>query len=306
MADKDLTNDHWVSRGYQRNFSSLDKRVAVIDPKTGAVVDPAKPIKSNFRERGFTTFLDDGVAQTGLEAGFASMERTVLNQIREVSRARRGDTERAIVANLFAIHLVRSPSFKDFHSQITESSRTELVERLAVDAAAVAKFTKMQGRPPQPGELARLAQQQYDLLIDDPWHLVGSTTHRHDQIAARLNQFHMQVIEIPPHLPGLVLADTPITHAEPSTGRYGFRDRLAIGDATLILGPLTRRTAVAFTAAPMAPVVLSTRRSVDTLNAIFIRNALSEVACHPDDIKHSRQAVYRCDRNPPELITAGR
>lgn len=306
VDDQELTNDHWVSRGYQQNFSSVDKRVAVIDAKTGAVIHPAKPIKTNFRERGFTTFMEDDVAQTGLEAGFAAMERTVLNQIRQVSRTRRGDYEKAAVANLFAIHLVRSPSFKNFHAQIAESSRTELIDQLAADASAVAKFTQLQGRPPRPGELSMLAHRQYEQLIGDPWHLVESTTHQHDQIAGRLNEFHMQVIEIAPHLPGFVVGDTPVTHADPITRRYGFRDRLAIGDSTLIVGPLARRTAVAFTATPLRPVTLTTRRMVDTMNAVFIRNARSEIASHPDDAKPTRQAVWRRDRNPPELLTIGR
>ena len=50
--------DHFVSRGYQQNFATSDKRVAVIDAGSERMIDDGRPIRSNFREQGRTTFLE--------------------------------------------------------------------------------------------------------------------------------------------------------------------------------------------------------------------------------------------------------
>ena len=85
-------------------------------------------------------------------------------------------------------------------------------------------------------------------------------------------------------------------------GRYGFRDHLALGDADFIVGPLTRTTAACFTARPLPPVLVKTRKLLDATNAIFLRAALEEIACHPDDAKALRQTHSRLDRLPPTLL----
>jgi hypothetical protein len=123
VPEVELPRDHFVSRGYQQNFASEDKRVAVFNVSSGRVVEFGRPIKSNFREQGFTTFLDAGVPNDLLERAFVSVERRVLNEIRTVGVGRRGPRQKADVANLFAIHLVRSPAFKSFHRHIGERFR---------------------------------------------------------------------------------------------------------------------------------------------------------------------------------------
>ena len=84
--------------------------------------------------------------------------------------------------------------------------------------------------------------------------LVSTMIRQHDAIAEKLNGFHLQVISLADSsLPGLVVGDTPVVHAALEDGRYGFRDRLALGDATFIIGPLTRTTAACFSARPLRP-----------------------------------------------------
>ena len=142
----------------------------------------------------------------------------------------------------------------------------------------------------------------YADLISDPMHLVESMLKQHDQMAEMLNGFHLQTIEISPDLPGLAISDTLIVHARPARSEYGFRDRLALGDATLVIGPLTRHTAVCFTVSPLRPITISTRRKLDALNGIFIRGAEKVIACHPDDAKAAQQAVSRLPRHPPSVL----
>ncbi len=299
----ELPHDHWVSRGYQQNFATTDKRVAVFDVRLGRVVDDRRPIKSNFQERGFTTFLQAGVPQDLLERAFASVESRVLNEIRTISRGRSGPQQKADVANLFALHLVRSPAFKVFHAHITQRYRDDDVPVVASEPSLRERFEAEEGRGPTEGELLDLTLRAYNDLVADPMHLVTSMIRQHDAMAEVLNRFHLQVVEVHAGLPGLVIGDTPVVHAALSVGHYGFRDRLALGDADFIMGPLTRRTAACFTAQRRPAVHVTTRKMLDAINAIFLRGAQVAVACHPDDSKAVRQIHSRLDRLPSTILT---
>ncbi|GAB3869263.1 hypothetical protein GCM10028801_46100 [Nocardioides maradonensis] len=157
-SETELSQDHFVSRGYQQNFASPDKRVAVISATSGRVLDSARPIKSNFRERGFTTFLQAGVPNDLLERAFVSVERRVLNEIRTIGVDRSGPRQKADVANLFAVHLVRSPAFKDFHRHIGERFREVDVPAFVNDPEYARRFEASKGRAPSDGELLDLAR----------------------------------------------------------------------------------------------------------------------------------------------------
>jgi len=52
MTEVKLPRDHFVSRGYQQNFASEDKRVAVFNVRLERVVENARPIKSNLPRAG--------------------------------------------------------------------------------------------------------------------------------------------------------------------------------------------------------------------------------------------------------------
>lgn len=305
MVSEELTADHWVSRGYQQNFADGDKRVAILDVASGRIVDAGRPIRSNFVEVGFTTFLEAGVPNDLLERAFASVERSVLNEVRLVGAARRGPDQRAAAANLFAVHLVRSPAFKAIHAHVHDNFRRTGVLDLAANPSLPGRFERDFGRPPSEGELLELVLDQHALMAADPLALAETMARQRALMAAKLNAFHMQVVELDPMLPGFVIGDTPVVHADTRTGRYGFRDRLALGDANLIVGPLTRRTAVCFTVRPQAPIVIRTRKLIDTVNAIVLRAAQTEVACHPDDARALRQLHSRLDRLPPSLLSTG-
>lgn len=294
-----LTNDHWVSKGYQANFADDQKRVAIIDLATCKRLPKLRAVRSNFRERGFTTYLEDGERNQFLEDAFASLETTVLDRIRRVSAANCGPDMKVEVAHLFAIHLVRSPAYKAFHDAIADQVREEQVPDIAAEPRLAEKFEAQFGRPPDDGELLDLALQLYDEMDAHPGTVLGSMARQHDLMAERLNRFHMQVIEVDRSLPGLALGDTPIVHGYPGEGRYGYRDRLALLDATFIYGPLTRFVGVCFSSRRQPPAVVSTRWKLDTLNALTIRAAQEEVACHPDDGRAVRQVCDRLDRFDP-------
>jgi hypothetical protein len=304
VSESELPRDHFVSRGYQQNFASPDKRVTVISAASGQIVDVGRPIKSNFREQGFTTFLEAGVPNDLLERAFVSVERRVLNEIRNISVDRCGPQQKADVANLFAIHLVRSPAFKDFHRDIGDRFRSVDVPAFVNNPEYIERFEASEGRTPSEAELLELALRAYDDLATDPMSLVKTMIRQHDAIAEKLNGFHLQVIALADsRLPGFVVGDTPVVHAALERGRYGFRDRLALGDASFIIGPLSRTTAACFSARRLRPELVKTKKRVDAINAIFLRAASNEVACHPDDARAVRQAHSRLDRLPPSILT---
>jgi hypothetical protein len=149
-----------------------------------------------------------------------------------------------------------------------------------------------------------LSFRAYD-LIADPMQLVTTMIRQHDLIAEKLNGLHLQVVELSADLPGFVLGDTPIVHAMLAERRYGFRDRRALGDAGFIVGPLTRSTAACFTAQQLPDARVTTRKKLDAINAIFLRAAQDEVACHPVDGKAVRQTHSRLGRLPPAILTGG-
>ena len=55
--------------------------------------------------------------------GDSQVDKSVLHQIRQVSATDRGPVLKAAVANPFAIHLVRNPSFKRLHGVISDEFR---------------------------------------------------------------------------------------------------------------------------------------------------------------------------------------
>jgi hypothetical protein len=106
---------------------------------------------------------------------------------------------------------------------------------------------------------------------------------QHNKIAELLAKNSAQVLTIADNLPGLPIGDAPVVHGNLDSARFGFRDRLAIGDSNLIMVPLTRRVAMCLTRTPMADTAISSvhqwRRVVD----IQVRACLGEIAAHPDD-----------------------
>lgn len=276
----------------------------MLDARSGTVREADRPIKSNFRERGFTTFVQAGVPNDLLEKAFCSVERRVLNEVRTVGLARRGPQQKADVANLFAIHLVRSPSFKHFHKRVTANFRDTRVSPFAEEAKVRDRFIADKGRPPEKGELESLVHMVYAGLVSDPTTLANTMIRQHDLAANMLNHLHLQIFEIrDTRLPGFAIGDTPIAHARIAEGACGFKDSLALGDADFIVGPLTRRTAAAFTVRHSGAVKVTTRRMVDTINAVFLQAASEEVACHPNDAKTLAQTFRNLDRLDPARLT---
>jgi Protein of unknown function (DUF4238) len=120
-TDPERQRQHLVSRGYQQNFAD-DHRVAVLDARSGATLDPRRPTRSNWRVDDFLTVVDPtGHRDDSLERDFAKTERTTLGQIRDIKRPRISLEQRRALDRLAAVHLVRSESFVAVHGQVTDA-----------------------------------------------------------------------------------------------------------------------------------------------------------------------------------------
>ena len=289
---------HLVSRGYQQNFASEDKRVALVSTDTGEVIDPQRAIKHNFAIAGFNDVeLPEGGHDSSLEAGFAQIERPVLDQIRRLKASAIGSEQRGAVVKLFAMHLVRSQTFRRMHYSIVDQLRAEETPSYETDPEALKIFERQYGRTPAPGELEALAIHALDEMVAGNRAVAESTARQFDRISRKLDGLHMQFLWIgEERLPGFILGDAPVVHASVAEGRYGFRDKLALGDADLIIGPLTRRTAACFTASRLPAKQVTTKALVKTINCEFWRAAEREVACHPDDVPATRRLHTNLDR----------
>ena len=106
-------------------------------------------------------------------------------------------------------------------------------------------------------------------------------------------------------MPGFVLADQPVLPARRGEGRYGFASHLAIGDADLIMMPIRRRLVAFYTVQQMANFTLKTERGLGVINAALCRNAVKEVACHPDDARDTSKVIRHIDRYPASALSDG-
>jgi hypothetical protein len=297
-------NQHLVSRGLQNNFA-LDKRVAVLDAHSGAFVE-LRPTKSNFQRPDFNAYLDlSGSRVNELEDEWAKREQKVLNQIRQVSVTNCGPDLQAAIASLFAIHLVRSQAYHEAHKRILEQVRSEVGQRLELDVEARRLFVAEHGREPAPGDISALVALTVDAHEAANRTFVDSMVKTHNRLIEMFTEWSVQVVATDPLGPGFVLADVPVAHADTDRGRYGFRDDLAIGDADLIIGPLTRWTAALFTSTGTRHTTLRTKKQLQVVNAVLWRAASQEVACHPDDERDARRVHAHLRDLPVQLLVRG-
>jgi hypothetical protein len=289
---------HLVTRGYQQNFADDQKRVAVIDARSGKVIDPARPIKTNFVLAGYTAHVTpDGKAVSRLEQEFGRLERPVVDQIRRITPDNCGPKQRGAVATLFALHLVRSHAFRERHLEVTEQLRREWIPEVASSPEISDRYAAEFGRPPTAEDIFQFAERILDENVRANRFHVDGMVQQYNNIAERLSRLWVQVITADRRMGvGFALADIPVVHANLKTRKYGFRDGVAIGDADLIVGPLTRWTAVAFSVRREPPVTISVKGRLQEFNALFARAALSEIACHPDDARELARVCQRVDQ----------
>jgi len=300
-------NQHRVSRGLQKNFAH-DHRVAVLDARSGALIALDRPIKSNWSEEDFLTYVDStGHRNQSLESEFARTEGKALNQIQDITPNKISPEQRQSLDLLAAIHLVRSLSFVKLHGQVTDVFFDNCVVDFLADPQVLEAFVSDRGRQPAPGELEFLVAAQTRKFQASPDLRANGMRHVNAGIPGVLARYQVQLVEAPSWM-GFVLADQPVLHSRPDEGRYGFASQLALGDADLIIMPIQRRLVAFYTVQPLVnrPFTLKTERGLRVINAALCRNAVKEVACHPDDARDVSNLIRHIDQYPASLLTDGK
>ena len=303
VPDEPVFNDHIVSRGLQRNFARDGHRIAAIDVRTGAVIDPDRSTKSNFAEPDFLTYRDvDGNPVREVDHAFTRIERSVLNLIREVTPATYNpERHHRPIVQLMSVHLVRSRALLASKLRLLHESSEDLGRELATSPATREKVRRALGRYPYPGEVEDWARRWTAHGIESGAHLIENLPEQQRTIADLLARYPIQIVESPAHLPGFALGDVPAVHASLERQLFGFRDRLAVGDADWASIPLARRTMAVFSAGGQGHRVVTTAKLIHRLNLLTVRSCEREVACHPDDIV----SLQRLIRRPERFVTVG-
>jgi len=286
----DPIQQHLVSKGYQKNFANSDLRVSVFDCTTGHEVGrQPHPIKRNFIEDHFNTLRPDGGGDDfALEREYSMMESTTLSRIRQLTPRTTDSKLLASAIALSAMHLVRSHAYRDFQSDLIARLDDEHSQSVEHDSNLKAIFTRQHNRPPDSGELAALSHEVLQGRVRSNELFVNGSRHAFNSITTILSKLHVQVIDIGPTIKnGFAFGDVPVVHLNTNTLSFGFRDRLALGDADLVMTPLTRRTAAFFTSGPRHASQLrtvTTHAILRAVNTLTIDASLRTVACHPDDL----------------------
>jgi Protein of unknown function (DUF4238) len=291
---------HLVSKGYQRNFSD-GNCVSILDVTTGTVLRARRSIERNWRVPDFVSVVtSEGGVDDSLEREFAKDERVILNVIREISpsSAKVTDRQKDALDKLAVIHLVRSLSFASTHEAVVKNWLTDGAIDLATDPTAIALFTRDKGRPPVPGELEAIVAASAQTFAARPDLLAGGMRHGTQTIPEILAKSSIQLISGDESLPGFVLPDHPILHGKRDKGLFGFRYAGAVGDADLIVAPIHRRLVAFYSRRRLRNVEIKTKKGISVVNALLMRSAASEVACHPADALATSQLIRNLDRFP--------
>jgi len=292
-------NQHLVSKGYQRNFAD-GQWLAVLDAHTGQLVSSRRSIGVNWRVADFLSVVSpDGDVDDSLEREFGRSERVFLNVIREI-RPHKPVTpaQKTALDALAATHAVRSLSFAVAHEAVVSGTIERRSPGLARDERAVDAFTREWGRPPDPGELEAIVAAVARDFAASPDLLASGVRRVAAGLQQLLGKWTIQLVGSAEDLPGFVLPDHPFLHG--SDGRFGFRDAGAIGDADLIVVPISRRLVAFYSGNQLRDVQVRTKKGVRWVNSLLLQGARSEVACHPDDAQETSRLIRDSDRYPPE------
>lgn len=301
MSEELRRKQHLVSKGYQSNFAD-GKWLAVLDAHSGQLVSSRRSIEVNWRVADFLSVVSpDGDVDDSLEREFAQSEQVFLNRIREIElHIPMNAARKNALDALAATHLVRSLAFASAHDTAVRRTIEQRAPALARDERAVKMFIRDKGRHPEPGELEATVAAAALAFAESPDLRASSIRSVAAGAQQLLGKWTTQLVGSAEGLPGFVLPDHPVLHGRRTEGRFGFHDAGAIGDADLIIVPISRRLVAFYSGSRPVDLQLHTKKSVRWINSLLVRGARSEVACHPDDAQETSRLIRGSDRYPPE------
>lgn len=300
MTEKPRRGQHVVSAGYQRNFAD-GPWVSVLDARDGRVLHYRRSVRANWKVTDFASVkTSDGAVDDSLEHEFSRRETVFLNVVREIRINEPLPREhKAALDDLAAVHLARSFRFEQAHREIVLPKLSEDRSSLVHDPRLAEVFFRQHGREPEAGELQDLVDRTTEAFLHDPSLFADSLQRVLIGAQQLLETQHVQLVGMTDDLPGFVLPDNPVVHGRLADGRFGFVEAGAIGDADIVIVPLSRRLAALYTARALRPVLIQTKSSVRWINSLLVRSAANEVVCHPDDQQELSRLIGNLHRYPP-------
>lgn len=300
MPEKPRRRQHLVSKGYQRNFAADHTWVSVLDVKTGQTVYAKRAIGANWRIDDFISVIfPDGTVDDALEREFGERERVFLRVVREIRLHRAVDREqKAALDELAAVHLARNSAFKVAHQKVVRRTLEQQWPKLAQDNRLRARFARQWGRSPEPGELEAIVASAGNAFVSSPDFFTSGVQRVASGFRPLLAKWRVQLVGCADDLPGFILSDNPVVHGRLSEGLFGFLQAGAIGDADMIVVPISRRLVAFYSGRKLPDILIRTKNSLQWVNAILMQGAQQEVLCHPDDAQHTSRLIRNLDRYP--------
>lgn len=294
VPDTPRRKQHLVSRGYQRNFAD-DIWVTVLDARTGDTIWSRRSVGANWRVQDFVSVIwPEGELDDSLEREFGDSEQVFLNVVRQIQLYRPVTAiQKAALDDLAAVHLVRNLSFALAHEKVVRESMQQLVTGLALDEEVVSRFNRQWRRPPEPGELEAIVAAAADDLVNSPDFFVSAVRRVAAGIPKVLAKWTVQLVGCADNLPGFILPDNPVLHGKRREGLFGFREAGAIGDADMIVVPISRRLVAFYSGRRLPDLLIRTKTGVRWVNSLLLHAAQREVACHPEDAPETSRLIRR-------------
>ncbi len=278
---------HVVSRGFQRFFAE-GERVLLIDKAPSTGVPRVRPAGTRdvFVRKDFSSHRSDGQLIDPLEDEWQRIEREALPPIAAwlAGHARPpgwnpvGSREAAKM--IAALHFARSYAYLEVHERISLEQGAELAARLPSDHEFVRRWRASRSDDPTPDAVSQLVNEQ--VTANFRWNSAYSV----ERMAAHFNfaieklgPLHTQEIR-PSGSARFVLGDSPFVIADRRRSRIGSRE-LALGDADLLLLPLSPTLAIAFTGNDEGHGQVGDH-VVQRVNAYTWQAAGRQVIAHPD------------------------
>ncbi len=206
-----------------------------------------------------------------------------MKQVRE-SRALGSPEEQAAISKTAALHWSRGKAMRSaseaLGQQASEHSYCGLLDRKE-ELAAV--FQQDFSRPPQPGEVEALARAAFEARRSSNQVSVDSMLNQFEKFLAWTENKYLELLISESPTVGFSTSDSPVVHVNRKTGQVGLACGLALCDADLVLLPLGRHLACAFTVNQSSPLRLDSEWVEKVNKELIWPNAHEHVISHPDE-----------------------
>jgi hypothetical protein len=148
------------------------------------------------------------------------------------------------------------------------------------------------------GELEGIVASAGDVFVSSPDFFTSGVQGAASGFRPLLARWRVQLVGCAEDLPGFVLSDNPVVHGKRTEGLFGFLHAGAIGDADMIVVPISRRLVAFYSGRHLADILIQTKKSLQWVNSILMQAAQREVLCHPNDAQETSRLIRNLDRYP--------